>query len=177
MKSQAVLRRAVDLVGADRILKTFRRLRLNPSSTEAPSSLTTYVRSARVALSSCLSATLRLLQLSDTVSPEELATRRLENGLIVKSPKDSTIVSIQYVAASPTLAHDVVDAVAKVFLEEHLTLNQSEGSLGFFSEQSDSLHKQLVAARQSFVIERTSFELFRLRVGEQFLTSSSKTWN
>ena len=69
------------------------------------------------------------------------------------------MISISYSAASPELAHDVVDAITNVFLEEHVRLGQSEGSLAFFSEQVEKLHNELTAAQAELRDRKNAFQM------------------
>jgi uncharacterized protein involved in exopolysaccharide biosynthesis len=111
-----VLERAVDKVGADRIL-------CNSSSDQGPGSTAS---SEDGGLMTWLSDSLVSLRLSDPGTPVDRAVRRLENLTTVTAPKQSTVITVRYTAASPQLAHDVVDALTSVFLEEHSRMNQSD---------------------------------------------------
>ncbi|HEX5472867.1 MAG TPA: hypothetical protein VFW73_13330, partial [Lacipirellulaceae bacterium] len=104
---------------------------------------------ARAAVQSWVGSVLDSMRLSDSATPEELAIRRLEDHLKSWSARDSTVISVSYTATSPQLAQDVVDAVTKVFLEEHLRLNHTDGSVRFFSEQSAKAQKDLTAAQDA----------------------------
>ena len=102
---------------------------------------------------------LEKLRLSDPASDHDLAVRQLEKGVKVSAPKDSLVVTISYSASSPELAHDVVDAITTVFLEEHLRLNHSEGALDFFAAQTDQLHRELLAAQTELRDRKNTFQL------------------
>ena len=156
LSSREVLQRAVQRIGATRILKDL------PSgdagSPNAEKSLGV-IRRASDMVHSNINSALLALRLSDPGSDEDLAVRRLEKGTKVSAPKESQVISITYSAASPELAHDVVDAITKVFLEEHLRLSQSEGSLEFFSEQVEKLHNELTAAQAELRDRKNEFQL------------------
>jgi hypothetical protein len=75
------------------------------------------------------------------------AIRKLETKYLVWAAKQSMVIHVRFSAASPELAHDVVEQVTKVFLAEHAKLNQNDGSLEFFAEQTDKLRRDLAAAQ------------------------------
>ena len=102
---------------------------------------------------------LQTLRLSDPCSDHDLAIRRLEKGVTVSAPKESTVITISYSARSPELAHDVVATITDVFLEEHLLLNHSAGALDFFSEQVEQLHRELLAAQAELRDRKNAFQL------------------
>ena len=53
----------------------------------------------------------------------------------------------------------MVDTLTKVFLEEHVRLGQSEGSLAFFSEQVEKLHGELTAAQAELRDRKNAYQL------------------
>jgi uncharacterized protein involved in exopolysaccharide biosynthesis/Mrp family chromosome partitioning ATPase len=154
--SREVLQKAVAQVGAGRILADLPADGAGPA--EAEQSLGV-IRQASDAVRSCIGTILVSLRLSDPCSDEEMAVRRLQNGTTVWAPKESQVISITYSAASPELAHDVVDAISKSFLDEHLRLSHSEGSLGFFSEQVDNLQQELTAAQTELRDRKNEYQM------------------
>jgi uncharacterized protein involved in exopolysaccharide biosynthesis len=156
LSSRDVLRSAVERVGAARILEDLPGGEADSANSAKPLGA---IRRASDALHSYLNTALVSLRLSDPCSDEELAVRRLENGTTVWAPKESQVISITYSAASPELAHDVVDAITKVFLEKHLQLSQSEGSLGFFSDQVEKLQQELTVAQTELRDRKNEFQL------------------
>lgn len=108
---------------------------------------------------SCVYRVLETLRLADPTTDLEIAVRKLQGKLRLWTPKESTVISIGYAAASPELAHDVVETLTEVFLEEHVRLGQSEGSLEFFSEQVDKLHGELTAAQKELRDRKNAFKL------------------
>lgn len=108
---------------------------------------------------SCICNVLATLRLADPTTDLESAVRRLQGRVRLWTPKESTVISFSFTAASPELAHDVVDTLSEVFLEEHVRLGQSEGSLAFFSEQVDKLHSELMAAQAELRDRRNEYKL------------------
>ena len=154
--SREVLQLAVERVGAERIITDLPNVDAKSAAAEKPLGV---IRRTSDLVRSYANSALVSLRLSDPGSDEDLAIRRLENGMELKAPKESQIISITYSAASPELAHDVVEAVTRVFIEEHLRLSQSEGSLSFFSEQVDKLHNELMAAQTVLRDRKNEFQL------------------
>jgi uncharacterized protein involved in exopolysaccharide biosynthesis/Mrp family chromosome partitioning ATPase len=156
LTSDEVRRRVVEMVGAARILDD------EPSGGDADSgaeSRMTRMQNAKTQFWKWLDPVLMNLRLKDPASEVDLAMRRMGRGVRVWAPKESTIITVTYRAASPELAHDVVEAVTKAFLEQHLRLNHVEGSLEFFSEQSDSLHAQLTATQTELRDRKNEFQM------------------
>ncbi|HEX3599701.1 MAG TPA: hypothetical protein VHU84_06125, partial [Lacipirellulaceae bacterium] len=126
--SREVLQRVVEKVGADLILQDSPA---KASAAPAGDSAATWGRQISEAtswVSGRLTDTLATLRLSDPGTPEEMAVRKLDSGVKAYAPKDSTVITVTYAASSPQLAHDVVEAVTNVFLDEHRKDNQTEGS-------------------------------------------------
>jgi len=151
LASREVLRQAVEKVGAERIRANSSR---DSGTAGGPvrSSLTSTI-------SSWLSDALAAVRLADPGTPEDLAIRRLERRLRISAPKDSTVITMQYTAASPQLAHDVVAAVTEAFLAEHVRLSHTDGSLKFFAEQNEILFKELTSAQQELRNQMSAFQM------------------
>ena len=156
LSSRAVLEKVAERVGAKRIIED---LPSGSSKSDAAAKSASQIRQALDSASAKLAGVLQTLRLYDPGSDLDMAVRRLQNGVTTFAPKESTIISVKYSAASPELAHDVVDAVTAVFLEEHVKLGQTEGSLAFFSEQVDKLHNELVAAQAELRDRKNAYQL------------------
>jgi Mrp family chromosome partitioning ATPase len=77
----------------------------------------------------------------------------------VSAPKQSTVITVHYTARSPELAHDVVEALTGVFLEQYARLNQTDGSLKFFAEQADKLRSDLASAQEKLRDRKNAYQL------------------
>jgi uncharacterized protein involved in exopolysaccharide biosynthesis/Mrp family chromosome partitioning ATPase len=156
LKNRNVLERVAERVGAQRINDD-----LPTGGTEEDGGKPSMgvVRQVSDFANSCVFGVLRALRLSDPTTEVESAVRRLQSRVSLWTPKESTVITISYSAASPELAHDVVDALTDVFLEEHVRLGQSEGSLAFFSEQVDKLHGELTKAQAELRDRKNAFRL------------------
>jgi uncharacterized protein involved in exopolysaccharide biosynthesis/Mrp family chromosome partitioning ATPase len=157
LSSRQVQRGVVDQVGASRILDDTPVA--EPMAAGKTSEWKARFRAATAAVSSWLSKTLQQLNLSEPGSEVDLAVRDLEKGVRVWAPKQSTVITIRYFAASPQLAHDVVAATTNVFLQEHLRLNHTEQSHAFFSAQAESLHDALLAAQGKLRDRKNEFQV------------------
>jgi uncharacterized protein involved in exopolysaccharide biosynthesis len=147
--SHEVLQRVVETVGAKRILDKPAAAASTGSTPSAPAADDV----------SWISSLLQSLRLSEAVPDRDLAIRKLSSGVKVWAPKQSTIITVSYSASSPELAHDIVSALTSAFLEEHLQLNETDGSVDFFAEQVDKLHQQLVAKQSELRDRKNSFQL------------------
>jgi len=155
LNSRAVLEQVAGRIGAQRINDDL------PSGAAARGSDQTGsgIRQSLRSVSSYIVSGLSALRLMDPGSELDRGVRHLEKKLVVSAPKESAVITIKYSAASPELAHDVVDAVTNVFRDEHLRLGQTEGSLQFFSEQVDKLHGELVAAQAELRDRKSEYQV------------------
>lgn len=158
--SREVLRRVVERLGAERILSDTPPKGSSDSVESAPTWITR-LADAKAAVRGWMKDRMRELRLSDPGTAEDLAIRQLE-GIKTTAAKDSTVITLSYSAASPQLAHDVIEALTNVFLEEHVRLNVSEGSLKFFSEQAAKLQKELSGAQAELRDRKNEFQVTSL---------------
>ena len=149
LTSREVLERVVERVGAARILHNRPAGKLAGSGAEAPSS----------AGNSWIGRGLEIIGLYDPGTETDRAVRLLESKTFVSAPKQSMVITVKYTAASPELAHDVVDAMTKDFLQAHSRLNQTDGSLEFFEEQVAKLHGDLTAAQSKLRDRKNAYQL------------------
>jgi polysaccharide biosynthesis transport protein len=147
LTSREVLQRVVEQVGAARILE-------NSPSGKSPESDPTAPPQK-----SWISSTLVALRLSDPGTETDRAVRQLESKSVVSAPKRAMVINLSYTAASPELAHDVVEAMTQVFLDEHSRLSQTDGSLQFFSEQVDKLYKDLSAKQAELRDRKNEYQM------------------
>jgi uncharacterized protein involved in exopolysaccharide biosynthesis/Mrp family chromosome partitioning ATPase len=66
--------------------------------------------------------------------------------LKVTSLKDTSVITLAYELPDPNLAQIVLDTVVDRYLEKHIVVHQTQGSLEFFEEQASQLHTQLATA-------------------------------
>jgi uncharacterized protein involved in exopolysaccharide biosynthesis/Mrp family chromosome partitioning ATPase len=160
LTSAEVQRRVVDLIGAKRILDDAP----SATATAEPSakSFKSRIQDFQSSVRAWIDPVLTNLRLKDPASATDLAIRRLEKGVRAWAPKESTIITVEYQAASPELARDVVEATTTAFLEQHVRLNHVEGSLKFFSDQTETLHAKLLAAQAELRDRKNEFQMASL---------------
>jgi uncharacterized protein involved in exopolysaccharide biosynthesis/Mrp family chromosome partitioning ATPase len=149
LASRSVLEQVVDRIGAARILNDQPKTKSEPSGTQTQ----------LAAFQTWLGAKLDALGLRDPGTEVDRAVRKLEKKYLVWAAKQSMVINIRYTAASPELAHDVVEQITKVFLAERARLNQTDGSLEFFVEQTDKLRRELAEAQSELRDRKNAFQL------------------
>ena len=91
---------------------------------------------------------LEQMHITDPVSNFERAVQRLQKGVQVHRSKDSSVVAIEYAAANPELAQQIVQTYVDVFLQEHVRVNRTSGSYEFFVAQQAKIGDELQAAEE-----------------------------
>jgi uncharacterized protein involved in exopolysaccharide biosynthesis len=74
------------------------------------------------------------------------ALRQLSRGLTVEAVKKTNVVRIDFEAASPEAAQEVVTALVELYLEHHARLNRTPGAHQFLQEQASQARAQLLRA-------------------------------
>jgi len=149
LTSRVVIEQVVERVGSKRILD-------NQPGGEAA---TPAVHGKISQFLAWLGNNLYAIGLLDPGTEADQAIRQLESKYRVWADRHSMVINVRFSAASPELARDVVDAITKVFLAEHAKLNQNEGSLKFFAEQTDTLRNDLIAAQTELRDRKNEFQL------------------
>jgi uncharacterized protein involved in exopolysaccharide biosynthesis/Mrp family chromosome partitioning ATPase len=156
ISSSEVLDQVVAKVGADRILGEAPQSGLAAEAkTQARGGAGSLVDRCRSWVGGWLTA----LRLSEPGTDEDLAVRQLKDKMDVWAPKQSTVIGVRYLAETPELARDIVAATTDAFLQTHLRLNHTSGSLAFFSEQADLLHRELNAAETELRDRKNEYKL------------------
>jgi len=123
----------------------------------------------------------------------ERAVLALSRSLEVSAPQESTVIDIHCQAASPELSQQIVDTLMNAYLEEHVRVNRTDGSYGFFAEQTKLLKSKLdaanaelrdaknemqvlsVAGKQNSLQQQIhSIEMEQIAAGREVATSQSK---
>lgn len=79
----------------------------------------------------------------DTVSDQELAVQKLQKTIAINAPKKSTVVTIRADSKSPEMAQAIARTLTDEFLEEHVKVSATVGSLSFFEEQAKEAEHKL----------------------------------
>ena len=101
----------------------------------------------------CISAT----GVRDKVSDQESAVQKLQKTIGIYAPKKSTVLTIRADAKSPEMAQAIVSTLTDEFLNEHVKVSATEGSLSFFEEQAkEAEHKlsEMLTKRSGMLQER-----------------------
>lgn len=81
----------------------------------------------------------------------ERAARTLARRLNVEAVKKTNLIAVGYAADDPQLAARVLQSLAKVYLEKHLSVHRPTGELQFFTQQAAESKRQLEDAEQQLV--------------------------
>ena len=83
------------------------------------------------------------LGLVDRRSDLDKAVARLTNDLHIEAIKLSNVISLSYKDHDPTLARDVLSTLIDLFLEKHIDVHRTSGSLELFETESSRLGRQI----------------------------------
>ncbi len=143
LASRQVAELVVDTLGAQPILDG-----VLPSSTgETDSSQIALLKEQAKAIlgraSEFADRGLLAIGIKDAVSDRERAVRKVIQSVQIYAPKRSTAVTIHAESKTPQMAQAIAAAVTDGFLDRHFSVNRTEGSFEFFSNQSSAAEKQL----------------------------------
>ncbi|HEX3701709.1 MAG TPA: Wzz/FepE/Etk N-terminal domain-containing protein [Vicinamibacterales bacterium] len=71
---------------------------------------------------------------------------QLEGDLKIAPIKKTTFIRVTYRSADPDLAAQVLNDLARLYLEKHRTLHRATGAYAFFTTQTDRFRSELAAA-------------------------------
>ena len=151
LNSRQVADAVVEKIGADAILNG------SLPSADGESTRGGLIDTLRSAAGDSLYWILTTAGIKDDISNRELAVRKLQGSVDIRSPRKSTVIVIDGSAKTPEMAQAIVDEVTKAFMAEHLEAAQTLGSHEFFVQQSGEVEKQLndlVARRSEYMQER-----------------------
>jgi capsular exopolysaccharide synthesis family protein len=140
LKSQELIAKVVDSVGAQKLLKNADQELLDKDTDSG-----VFVK-AKTALRTAKGKLKSLSERFGTVAPlsdHDIGILNVTKHLKVENLKDSSIISISYEARSPKLAQEVVGKLIDLHLEKHIAVHRTLGSLEFFAEQADNLRDKL----------------------------------
>ncbi len=85
-------------------------------------------------------------RLRPSFTPRESALNQLEGQLDIYGIKKSNIIVLGYRASRPETARKILSALVDLYLDHHVQMHRTPGSLQFFEEQSERLRTQLQTA-------------------------------
>ncbi len=78
----------------------------------------------------------------------ELAVELLEDSVIVRSPKNSSVITLTAEAQSPQAAQKIASDWIAAYFDEHIRANRTPGSLKLFAHQTELIEQELVDANR-----------------------------
>ncbi len=93
----------------------------------------------------------RLVEPKPAEEPRETlarGVRELEKGLKVLPVGKTNLISVEYSAAEPELAAEVVNRLVEGYLRKHVAVHRTGNTAVFFKSQADSFEKELNNAQQ-----------------------------
>jgi len=113
------------------------------------------------------------------------AIEHVSDSVSVYSPRNSSVISLRYLASTPELAQQVTQAMLETYMAEHVRINRTAGSREFFVEQADLMAKKWDEAATKLrdtkntlgvadvKTQRTLLEAEHSRLAEQFAQESA----
>lgn len=87
----------------------------------------------------------------DQAARVERAAKRLSNQLDVEAVKKTDVIAVNYEAADPQLAAQVLQSLATAYLDKHMEVHRPGGQLHFFDEQTAESRRQLEQAERKLL--------------------------
>jgi uncharacterized protein involved in exopolysaccharide biosynthesis len=81
----------------------------------------------------------------------ERATKRLARRLSVEAIKKTNLIAVSYDAADAGEAAQVLQSLARVYLDKHMEVHRPSGQLHFFDQQTGESRRQLEEAKKKMV--------------------------
>jgi uncharacterized protein involved in exopolysaccharide biosynthesis len=81
----------------------------------------------------------------------ERATKRLARRLSVEAIKKTNLIAVSYDAADAGEAAQVLQSLARVYLDKHMEVHRPSGQLHFFDQQTGESRRQLEEAKKKIV--------------------------
>jgi polysaccharide biosynthesis protein PslE len=106
---------------------------------------------------------------SDPIPVEESAIRNLEGQLYLDAGNDSSIVDLGYVADSPEMAQEVLQAWLDQYVRRHASVHHDKKSLEFFESQREKIQSDLEAARDRLRKAKTQYGLVTIEGHQKLL--------
>jgi uncharacterized protein involved in exopolysaccharide biosynthesis len=79
------------------------------------------------------------------------ATERLGKRLDIEVVKKTNMILVSYKSSDPKIAYGVLDKLAGLYMEKHLTVHRPIGSYDFFAKQTDKYRQALADSEMSLV--------------------------
>jgi uncharacterized protein involved in exopolysaccharide biosynthesis len=91
------------------------------------------------------------------------------------APKNSNVIEISVEAGHPELAQQIAQSWTRAFVEEHLRITKTEGSLFFFVHQTEQLKEQLDTVEEDLKELKSNSSLVSIEGQRAILEDQSKS--
>jgi uncharacterized protein involved in exopolysaccharide biosynthesis len=71
------------------------------------------------------------------------AVQGLQSNLNVQPPKNSNLITVTYQSSNPHMAAKVLNTLASLYLEKHLSVHRAPGTVPFFQKEVDQYQREL----------------------------------
>jgi polysaccharide biosynthesis protein PslE len=159
MASREILEMVVDEVGVDAILR----------GSEEKSSKKSGL------LSQVKSTVKGWIEELDPIEDRERAIITLQENLVIKAAKESSVVDVTYTTKTPQMAQRVAQAWVNLYRAHHADINATKGSLEFFVELESELANSLDENRYNLQAAKSRFGIVTIG-GEQETLESQVRW-
>jgi uncharacterized protein involved in exopolysaccharide biosynthesis len=163
MASREILERVVDQVGIDAILR---------GSLESDGKTDDGKQGLLIQTKSIIKKWLANL---DPIDDRELAILTLQDNLVIKAGKGSSVVDVSYVAKTPELAQRITQVWVELYRAHHSDINSTKGSVEFFEELEAKLAESLDQSRSALQKAKSKFGIVTV-IGEQQTLESQVRW-
>jgi polysaccharide biosynthesis protein PslE len=111
----------------------------------------------------------------DPIDDREQAILNLQDDLVIKSAKQSSVIDISYTTKTPEMAQRVTQAWVDLYRAHHAEINATKGSLKFFVELESELADSLDQSRAALEAAKSKFGIITIG-GEQQTLESQVRW-
>ena len=111
-----------------------------PSTSQEPNANTNWLSSQASSLADFFYSASGI---RDKVSDQETAVQKIQKNTSIFAPKKSTVLTIRADSKTPEMAQAIVRTLTDEFLDEHVKVSSTEGSLAFFAEQAKDAESRL----------------------------------
>ncbi len=103
----------------------------------------------------------------------ERAVQNLEKELKINPVKKANIIEVSFTSKSPETAAAVLNQLAKLYLDKHITLHRSGGTSEFFNEQTDQSQKDLRDAENKLSNFQSRMDVVSINQQKEILLTKS----
>jgi uncharacterized protein involved in exopolysaccharide biosynthesis len=83
------------------------------------------------------------------LTARDRAIRQFMDNLSARAAEDTSLINVVYESTDPNLAHDALNALLNLYLDQHVKIHAFEASPEFFQAQTDTARKRLLEKEQT----------------------------